>query len=75
MLEAVYTAGAKNEEKTKAQMRQTLKANLAKNLKKNAEAIGKQNRRIMSMAVKDKAGWKESSDMAAAKSTDVGSLM
>ena len=37
MLEAVYAAGAKNEEKTKAQLRQTLKANLARNLKKSEE--------------------------------------
>ena len=73
----MYAAGAKNEEKTKAQMRQTLKANLIKNLKKNGEgglAAGGQNRRTMSVAVKEKAAWRESSDMAAANSTAAGSL-
>jgi len=58
-------------------MRQTLKANLTKNLKKNAEgglAAGGQNRRTMSMAVKEKADRKESSDMVAATSTAAGSL-
>ena len=75
MLAAVYAAGSKAEEKTKAQMRMTLKANLAKNAKKTAEsgvAAGGKNRRIMSVAVKDAAAWAEPGDMRAANLAEVG---
>ena len=75
MLEAVYAAGSKAEEKTKAQVRMTLKANLAKNAKRNAEsaaAAGGKHRRIMSVAVKDVAAWGEPGDMRAANPAEVG---
>ena len=75
MLEAVYAAGSKAEERTKAQMRMTLKANLARNAKKNAESApgaGGKNRRIMSVAVKDVAAWGEPGDMRAANPAEVG---
>ena len=78
LLEAVYAAGSKNEEKTKAQMRMTLKANLAKNAKKTAEAAaGAKHRRIVSVTLKDNAAWREAStDMVPANSgsTAAGSI-
>ena len=80
MLEAVYAAGSKAEERTKAQMRMTLKANLARNLKKSDERDaapgGRFHRRGMSTTVPDtKAAWKESSDLIASKPTMEGSMV
>lgn len=75
LLEAVYAAGAKSDGRTKASMRQTLKANLAKNLRSKGDNSGAQ-RRVASVAEQDKAAWNQSSDMMAmaARSTDVGSM-
>ena len=71
MLQAVYAAGSKSDERAKGTMRQTLKANLAKNMK-NAEG------NLTAGAAPHKNLWKESSDMMggmAANSTDVGSMV
>jgi len=75
LLEAVYAAGAKSDGRAKASMRQTLKANLAKNLRSKGDDSGAQ-RRVASVAEQDKAAWNQSSDMMAmaARSTDVGSM-
>ena len=50
-------------------MRATLKANLSRNAKKGLETSGGKNRRMMSVTVKDKAVYRDGSDMVAVNST------